>query len=154
MKKLITIITALFALVVGAISISAQPVRNSRGKYKPVTTAKAPAFKTKKGKGYVNPVLYNGYYNRRGVYIYETTRVVFKWNGKYRNTYRHKVFPNGRHKVKLIKSVKIRHVYPVSVRYKTETQYFAGQRYTVTYKITRFSNGQRQKIVHHRHRAW
>ncbi len=142
MKKLITLTTAILTLSIGAILTNAQPARSKvRAKNKPVAVVHTP------------PV-YNGNYNRRGVYTYTTTEIVHKRNGKFKNTYLHKVFPNGRTQTKLISSFRLHDVYPVNSRFVSETQYFAGQKYRVTYKITQFSNGTRTKLIHKRQRVW
>ncbi|NNE66193.1 MAG: hypothetical protein HKN33_06470 [Pyrinomonadaceae bacterium] len=149
MKKLITIITAIFALSVGAMSIHAAPA-----KYKPKVNKKTYKKFKKKKKRFRNVNLYNGHYNRRGVYIYYTTRIVQTWRGKYKNTYKHKIFPNGRHKVKLVKSKKINHVYPVRVRFKTKTVYRNGVKYRVRFKIVKYSNGRVKRYPVHRRPVW
>ena len=155
MKKLITLSTALFMLIIGAASISAQPSRGRGAKAKPVKKSNARFVKRNRNSNNKSMAgLYNGYYNRRGVYIYTTTNIVSKWNGKFKNTYQHKVFPNGRHNIRLIKSVRLPHIYPVNVRYQSNISRLGGHNYRIVYKITRFSNGYIQKIVHTKHRVW
>ncbi len=139
MKKLLTLATLLFLLLAGASAISAKPPKKK--KHKPAATLYEPVPQ------------YNGYYNRRGVYIYHSTRIVWRRNGRYRNTYKHKVFPNGRMKTRLINSVRIRpHRYGhgrVRVFYRTKTVYRGWKAYRVTYKIKRYPNGRvKRKIVH------
>ncbi|MDH3493401.1 MAG: hypothetical protein OEM82_07620 [Acidobacteriota bacterium] len=141
MKKLIT--SAIIALSLGIAAASAVPAKQQ---YKP---KKKRAVKI----GKTSDQLYNGHYNRRGVYTYTTTEIVWKRGWKYKNTYLHKIFPNGRHKVKLIKSKRIHHVYPIKVRYRSKIVYLGQHPYRITYRITRFSNGQVQRLVYKRERV-
>jgi len=149
MKKLITIIVAIIALSIVAIATDAAPAKPK------VKRNKKPVYKKSyKNSHKYNNGLYRGHYNRRGVYIYTTTRIVSKWNGKYKNTYKHRIFPNGRHKVKLIKSVRIRHAYPVRIKFKSKIVYFGWRKYRLVYKITKFSNGRIKRVVHKKRRVW
>lgn len=148
MKKLITLAFVITALLLGAIAIQAQPY--SKGKYKKKNN-KASKH-SNYGNGYGNANYYptgyrNGHYNYRGVYIYYKTKKVWKYGRTFRNTYKIKVFRNGRKKVKLIKSVPIHRHYGKKVYYRTSIVKRGWKKYKVTYKITRYRNGRIKKQV-------
>ena len=136
MKKLLTLTTTVLLLLAGTAMVEAKPQYRKKG-------AK-PWISKKKGKG-----LYNGHYNRRGVYIYHTTRLVRKRRGLYENTYKHKIFPSGRKKTKLISSIFIRpYWHRPRVFYRNKVVYRGWKKYLVTYKIKKFQNGRvKRKIV-------
>lgn len=138
MKKLVTLTFIITALLLGAIAVQAQP-------YKKYKKAKAVKYNKYKNNNYNNGY-YNGNYNRRGVYVFYRTKYKWHYGRKYKNTYKVKIFPNGRKKVKLVNSVLIR-------RYRTQTYYQTrnirqGWRlYRVTYKITKYPSGYVSKRI-------
>ena len=147
MKKLITLSVTIFALMMTTVAIHAQPYKKKK------------KFGIKPYVGMNSPGYYNGRYNRRGVYIYHSVRFVRKWRGLYRNTYKNKIFPNGRTKSKLISSVLIKPYRFYNGRgrlfYRTKIEYFGGKKYRVTYKIKRLRNGRvKKKIVHMQRIYW
>ncbi len=135
MKKLITLTMTIVALFLSAVSAQAHHVKKPK-KIKTKKFLKHVSYKNK------------GHFNRRGVYVYHTTKK--KWiNGKkYKMTYKVKVFPSGRKKVKLINVQRVRNHYGyhrVKTYYRTYTIFQNWRPYRVTYKIKRFPNGKIKK---------
>lgn len=129
MKKLITLTFVITALLLGAFAIQGQP-------YKKKNKAKVV-----KNNRYINNGYNNGNYNRRGVYVYHQTKNVWKHGQLYKNTYKIKVFPNGRKNVKLINSVKVRRNNRVQTFYRTQNVRQGFRMYRVTYKFTKYPSG-------------
>ncbi len=139
MKKLIILTLTITALFFGAVAIAnAQPRYKNHKKQKQVLNQNADYYPI----GY-----YNGYYNRRGVYIYYINRRVWKRGRLYKNTYKVREFPNGRRKFRLVKSVQLHRHYGKRVYYRTVIEKRGWRTYRVTYKITRFPNGRIKKKV-------
>ncbi len=138
MKKLITLTFVITALLLGAIAISAQPYR--KGKYK---KAKSTQNTRNSDVGHHN----NGHRNYRGVYTYHKTKFVWKRGHEYKNTYKIKVFRNGRKKVKLLSSVPVHRRHIVNVYKEVQVIRQGRKKYRVTYKVTEFSNGRIKKQV-------
>lgn len=140
MKKLTTLLIAITALLLGTATVSAAP----KNKYKKV---KKPYVKVKKAK---KNGLYNGHYNRRGVYIYHQHKFVNSRRGVLKNTYKHKIFPNGRHKVNLVNRkliAKNRYNSYKGVKIIHKVERYGWRQYLVTYKIKRTWYGMKKKII-------
>ena len=137
MKKLITIIIAATALLLGAITIGAQP------KYKNVIGEKT----AKKNPPVIKTGYHNGYYNYRGVYTYHTTKNVWKNRRLFKNTYRIKVLRNGRKTTKLISSVPLYKYGRTKVFYQTKNVRQGKRFYRVTYRVIHLPNGKVKKQI-------
>lgn len=155
MKKLITLAFLITALLLGAITIQAHTGSKKHNK----KHRKGIAHGNQNNYGNTNygnrnyyPIGYrNGHYNRNGVYVFYKQKRVWKYGQKFKNTYKVKVFPSGRKKVKLVKSVPAyRHYgnYGKRVSYKTKIVRYGWKKYRVKYKIIKFRNGRvKKKIV-------
>ncbi len=149
MKKLITLAFVITALLLGAIAIQAQPHHKKHKRQTKVFTDNNYGYDTNYRRYNTNYRLgyYNGYYNRKGVYVFYKQKRVWKYGQMFKNTYKIKLFPNGRKKVKLVSSVPVQRRYGKRVFYRTRIVQRGWKTYRVTYKIIRFQNGRVKKKV-------
>ena len=134
MKKLITYTFAITALLIGSLAIQAQPLKKQKVKFA-------------KSKKYSNTVYNNGSYSKRGVYTYYQTKYKWHYGKKYINTYKIKVYPNGRKNVKLVKSVQAKKHFGGNTHYTTQIVRQGWKLYRVTYKVTKYRGGLVSKTI-------
>jgi len=131
MKKLLTLTFVITALIIGAVSVQAQPY-----KYKKIKAVKHNNYK-KNNNHY-------GKYNRRVIHTYYKTQYVSQFGKMFKKTYKINVLHNGR---KIVNLVSVKRVKP-HVFYRTKIVRQGWKTYRVTYKIKRFPNGKvKKKIV-------
>ena len=134
MKKLLTLTFVIAALIIGAVSVQAQSY-----KYKKIKAVKHNKYK--KNNNYGN-------YNRRGVYTYHKTKYVWHYGRKYKKTYKVKVFPNGRKKVKLINVQRVSRYHGARTYYTSKIVRYGWKTYRLTYKVKQYRNGRvKKKLV-------
>lgn len=154
MKKLYSAAIILTALLAGAASVEAQPRYKKHKKQRQGTVGYDPYPDRGPGVHRDTRRAPEGYYNRRGVYIYHYTRNVWRRGRMFRNTYKVRIFPNGRRKVRLVRSVPLHRHYGRRVFYRTVIERRGWRRYRVTYRIVRFPNGRVKRRVVRRVRIY
>ncbi|NNE99900.1 MAG: hypothetical protein HKN25_12840 [Pyrinomonadaceae bacterium] len=145
MKKLLTLTFVISALLLGAMSVSAQSY-----KYKKTKAVKGVKYNN---NGYYNRNnrhynRNNGYYNRRVAYTFYKTKIKWKYGRKYKHTYKVTVLRNGRKIVKLVNVKPVRRHYRVHTYYTSKIVHRGWKTYRLTYKVKHFRNGRiKKKLV-------